>query len=81
MGGVILSDFKEEILSKLEISLNDIIIVYPDNIKSKEDGFGIYAYDVFSSDIISKYKNILKSFRYCLQTLNPQLLWFKPGNC
>lgn len=76
-----MSDFKEEILSKLEINLKDIIIVYPENKESKENGFGIYTYDIFSSDIISKYENILKSFRYCLQTLNPQLIWFKPGNC
>lgn len=76
-----MSDIKEEILSKLEISLDDIIIVYPESKKSKEDGFGIYAYDMFSSEIISKYKKILKNFKYCLQTLNPKLLWFKPGNC
>lgn len=76
-----MSDFKKEILSRLEISLNEVIIVYPDNKKSKEEGFGIYTYDMFSSDLISKYKTVLKGFKYSLQTLNPQLLWFKPGNC
>lgn len=75
-----MSDSKEVIIEKLGINFNDIIIVYPDNKKAKEEGFGIYTYENFSSEIISRYEKILKSLEYCLQQVNAQLLWLKPLN-